>query len=90
MATIVYSNGTLKEIQPQNGVKFSSKELHNLVGGYIEIIRLSSQYFMVINEEGKLQNLPYNEKATQLYMGYVSPFDYIVGNAVVLSTQEID
>ena len=90
MAKIIDINGQQQEVKPQNGVKFRGKELNQLVGGYIEIIRLNSRYFMVINEEGKLQNLPYNAYATILYQTYVSPYDYIVGNAVLVSVDEID
>lgn len=67
----------------------SLKDLQTLVGGYIETIPLVRDYrlvvpgaTMIVNEEGKLQNLHYNPVATRI----VSLFDgdHIVGTAVVV------
>ena len=89
MATLITPNGKSTNVTPANN-KFNYKELNKLVGGYIEIIRLNEDLVMVINEEGKLQNLPYNATATMYYQNYVSPYDCIVGNAVIMSNTEID
>lgn len=89
MAMIIKPNGETKNVTP-NQDQFTHQELNKLVGGYIEVIRLNDEWFMVINEEGKLQNLPYNTMATMLYQSYVSPYDCIVGNAVLVSSNEID
>lgn len=56
------------------------------VGGYIEVVHpryLPSGFCMVVNEEGLLQNLPFNYIASVLYgtQEYGQP---IVGNAVIL------
>lgn len=66
MATILYTDGTSKEISPANGTDFSLKELQAIVEGYIESIPLKDSKLMVINEEGKLEGLPRNEQATKL------------------------
>ena len=53
-----------------------------LVGGYIERVVCNykgKRCEMLINEEGKLHQLPFNAKASE----YASPHD-IVGDAVVL------
>jgi len=44
----------------------SLKEAQEIVGGYVERINLQSGDAMLINEEGLLQSLPYNDKASFL------------------------
>lgn len=41
-------------------VKNDLKPLQDLVGGYIECVRISSNVSLVCNEEGKLKDLSYN------------------------------
>ena len=56
------------------------------VGGYIEVVHpryLPSGFCMVVNEEGLLQNLPFNYIASVLY-GTQEHGQPIVGNAVIL------
>lgn len=52
---------------------------------------MSNGKSMYVNEEGKLNGLPYNEKATQILrqQGRI-PNDYIVGDVVILSNEEED
>ena len=46
---------------------------------------------MYVNEGGKLKDLPYNIKATTiLKMCGLIPYDYIVGDVVILSNEEED
>lgn len=42
--------------------------LRNAVSGYIEVVRLFDRH-LIINEEGKLFNLPYNPFSKQLTKG---------------------
>lgn len=53
MATLLKSDGTRKEIQPQNGTDFKLEELQAYVDGYIEIVNLQNGEILVINEDGK-------------------------------------
>ena len=68
---------------------WSLEKLQEFVGGYIsQPIHLSDGRVMIVNEEGLLMGLPYNQTATDLAQGSIggasiSPDDYIVGNAVV-------
>lgn len=50
-----------------------------LVEGYIEVIRFNGRIYIVLNEEGKLQQLPLN-----------MPFynDILVGNLVFVATND--
>lgn len=80
-AKIIFFNGTEKSVEPRNGTDFGLQELQEIVGGYIECLSLGDK-LMVINEEGKLKDLPMNFVATNIIrnMGYN---DYIVGNALL-------
>ena len=70
-------------LQPED---FSLEELQEIVGGYIQVVRIpidaeGTEWIMVLNEEGKLKGLPFNEEATKLYQhGEVDP---IVGTVLV-------
>lgn len=66
--------------------------LQEQVGGYIETVRTGTPgVIMVVNDEGLLYGLPYNELATRVYReGFgASP---IVGNAVLVKDagEELD
>jgi len=65
------------------------KHLQAAVGGYIEVVPVPeplNDVYMVCNEEGKLNDLPYNVVATLVYnygrdAEYIDP---IVGDAVIV------
>lgn len=68
--------------------------LQKQVAGYIEAIDfmlggpedddpLPSEVSMYLNEEGKLQGLPYNARATFLASEVIMAFDYIAGDVVL-------
>lgn len=88
MDMLFNSDGVTKLVSPSNGTDYSLEELQGFVGGYIEIVRLGANKVMVINEEGKLHNLPLNIKATGIIQQY-GRNDVIVGNALVCSTDKI-
>jgi len=66
MATILYPDGRHSEVKPANGTDFKLDELSKIVGGHIEIIPTRDGRIMVLNEEGKLLDLPRNEQAELL------------------------
>ena len=86
---ILYTDGSRKEIEPKNKKDFSLEELSKIVNGYIEIIYLNNNQLMVLNEEGKLNNLPYNSEATKLASTELAPDDFIVGNVLVCNGKYI-
>lgn len=90
MAKLYKTNGEIVEVEPKNGSDFSLEELQSFVGGYIEVIPLIDNEFMVVNEEGKLRNLPYNSTATEVY-NYALDWntDFIVGDALVCKKTQI-
>ena len=88
MAKIYKTNGSVVSVKPENGKDFTLEELKSIVSGYIEVICLGDEY-MVINEEGKNLRLAYNERATSIFRSYMRGSDYIVGDALVCSIDEI-
>jgi len=59
------------------------KEAQEFVGGFVEVVNIRRGDILLINEEGKLNNLPINFKATDL----IDFPDYIVGNAMLISSE---
>ncbi len=87
MAKLIKTDGTETIVYPAHGKSFTLQELQKLVGGYIEMVRTVDGKQMIINEEGKLNDLPVNDKATVLYVHCLA--DVIVGDAVILEKGEI-
>ena len=49
------------------------------VGGYVEGITFPNGDYLIINEEGKLKNLPLNPEATALWRATFDNDNYITG-----------
>ena len=77
------------DVSPKNGTDFTLEELQSFVGGYIEVLPLGETHLMVINEEGKLNGLPINVRATHLFRLAYETNDCIVGNALICKASEI-
>jgi hypothetical protein len=90
---ILYHNGTVQEVQPKNGKKFTYEELTTIVGGYIEIIepRGKTESLLVLNEDGKLRGLPLNPLATRILVeaGGI-PGDVVVGDCLLCLKHQIE
>ena len=84
MAQIIRADGSVEEVEmpKKDGLSF----MQQVVGGYIEIVRIPDGRLMVLNEEGKLLRLPLNTKATALYNNLN---DVIVGDVLVGTRKEI-
>ena len=85
MAQIIKTTGEIKYTTPKNGTDFSAEELHEIVGGFFEIFRLSGApgKILVVDEEGRLKNKPINELASIFY-GRV-----IVGDVLMCDRNEV-
>lgn len=90
MSTWIRADGTVTVVEPENGSTYNLKELNAFVGGFIEIVYLSDGRLMVLNEEGKLNDLPFNALATKLYNPHAALPDYIVGDVLVCQADEIE
>lgn len=95
MAKIIKTTGEEITVVPQNSKDFKLEELSTIVGGYIEIVFLGPDLvtkipmIMVVNEEGKLNNLPFNEKATKIYQEAKGPHDVIVGDVLYCEFKQV-
>lgn len=92
MQTIqIKADGTVVDVKPSKNKQFKLLELQGMVNGMIELINLSKhKVYMVINEEGKLLDLPINARATVLFdEEFGKNADYIVGDVVLIQYNEI-
>jgi hypothetical protein len=93
MAKWIKADGSVKDVTPKKkGECFTLEELKSFVGGWIETIFVSPTQVMVINEEGKLKNLPFNLAATEIFrLAFQPTDDFIVGDALLCElNKEID
>jgi hypothetical protein len=88
-AKIYKADGSIIDVKPNNGTDFSLEELQEIVGGFIEIVSLMDNEIMVINEEGKLIDLPFNETATQMYQEVDGFYDCIAGDVLVCDSSMV-
>lgn len=89
MALIYKANGEREVVSPDNGKDFKLEQLQKIVGGYIEVLEISDDEIMVVNEEGKLLDLAYNQDATYLYRKHRQSNEYIVGDVLVCKKNEV-
>ncbi len=89
-------------IRPNNNGQFGDANLieypiglekkQELVGGYIEYIRLDDGSILIMNEEGQLRGMHYNQRATKLLWDYhrasVNICRDISGPVILLDPQE--
>lgn len=79
MATLLKADGSQLTITE----RLTLATMQKLVGGYIEMVRLGGNEYLVVNEEGLLDGLPLNVVATALYQGIPRRHDgVIVGDAI--------
>ena len=55
------------------------KSAQDFVGGYVQGITFPNGDYLIINEEGKLRNLPLNPEATALWRATFDNDNYITG-----------
>jgi len=92
MARLIFTDGSIKHVEPKNGTDFQLEELKDFVGGYIEILHLrESNQLMVVNEEGKLLGLDFNLIASTVAQccNACGQDDYIVGNVLICRKEEV-
>jgi hypothetical protein len=78
---------TVEEIKPANRRYFKLEEMQAYVGGLIQIIPLDGEgleeQLLVLNEEGKNINLPFNLFATIEWIKYYGETDFVSGDAII-------
>ncbi len=55
------------------------KAAQDFVGGYVEGITFPNGDYLIVNEEGKLKNLPLNVEATNLWRSTFTKDKYMIG-----------
>ena len=72
------------------------KAAQEFVGGYVEGVEFPNGDYLIINEEGKLKNLPFNPEASALWRAtfdndnYVTGRkDFVVGPAILIKKQAL-
>ena len=88
MATLIKSNGETLEVTPKDKKSFQLEELQKYEGGLIEIVKTKLGKPMIINEEGKIEGLPLNQIASEIYQ--YSEYDFIVGDVLICEPNEIE
>lgn len=89
-AKIIYTDKESEDYTPKNGKTFALTEMQEIVGGYIEIIRLNDGRIMIADEEGKLKNKEVNIPATNILRRDHYTTDYIVGTAIVCDADMVE
>jgi hypothetical protein len=87
MATLLRADGTSEEVEPANGKYWTLAEMQKLVGGYVEPASAIDGRVLLLNEHGKIHDLPPNEAATRLFR--YGAYDRIVGDVLVVTHQEL-
>lgn len=92
-ANLVKADGTSTFVVPKNGTDFSLEELKEFVGGWIEIVWLNkTDEIMIINEEGKLMDLPLNHYGSFRLWNekpHTKESDYIVGDVLICHRSQV-
>ena len=65
----------------------SLEEAQKFVGGYVEGVELNNGDYMIINEEGKIHQLPVNTEATKVCEQSYGATDVIMGPAIVIKAK---
>ena len=85
MARLYKVSGEIKEVSPKDGKEFSLEELKAFVHGHIEAVRVYSDVYMFVNEEGILLDLPLNKNASLYLLRHKTGFTgFIVGDALLV------
>ena len=88
MGKLLKADGTTVDVSPANGTDYKLDELQKFVGGYIEVVNCKEEgMILVINEEGKFLDLPWNSLASRL--ADIHFCDYIVGDALLCRDEEV-
>ena len=73
----------------RNSEPMTLKEMQDAVGGTIQLVYDDGDMQIICNEEGKLIDLPENEKATDIWLDKLDAqgngtIDYLAGDVLIL------
>ena len=90
MASLISVDGTMREVTPHDLRRgFTLPELYEMLGcSLIEVVKVSPNFLLVIDEEAKCWDHTMNGEATRIATGSIFPGDYIAGPALLCSRKE--
>lgn len=89
-AKIIYTDKEAEDYTPKNGKTFALTEMQEIIGGYIEPIRLNDGRMIIVDEEGKSKDKAVNIPATNILRRDHFTTDYIVGTAIVCDADMVE
>lgn len=89
-ARIIYTDKEAEEYTPKNGKTFALTEMQEIIGGYVEPIRLNDGRMIIVDEDGKSKDKAVNIPATNILRRDHYTTDYIVGTAIVCDADMIE
>ena len=89
-AKIIYTDKEAEDYTPKNGKTFALTEMQEIIGGYVEPIRLNDGRVIIVDSQGKALNKAVNIPATNILRRDHFTTDYIVGTAIVCDADMID
>lgn len=89
-AKIIYTDKEDEDYTPKNGKTFGLTEMQEIIGGYVEPIRLNDGRMIIVDEEGKSKNKAVNIPATNILRRDHYTTDYIVGTAIVCDADMLE
>lgn len=92
MATFIRHSALGSETVKPKGETFTLAEMQGYVEGYLEALQLSDGRVMWLNEEGKLDGLPFNPEANVIAheLTGIADWDMIVGNVLIATLEETE
>ena len=89
-AKIIYTDKEAEDYTPKNGKTFALTEMQEIIGGYVEPIRLNDGRIIIVDEDGKSKDKAVNIPATNILRRDHFTIDYIVGTAIVCDADMIE
>ena len=89
-AKIIYTDKEAEDYTPKNGKTFALTEMQEIIGGYVEPIRLNDGRIIIVDEEGKSKDKAVNIPATNILRRDHFTTDYIVGTAIVCDADMVE
>lgn len=89
-AKVIYTDKEAEDYTPKNGKTFGLTEMQEIIGGYVEPIRLNDGRMIIVDEDGKSKDKAVNIPATNILRRDHYTTDYIVGTAIVCDADMID
>ncbi len=89
-AKIIYTDKEAEDYTPKNGKTFALTEMQEIIGGYVEPIRLNDGRMIIVDEDGKSKDKAVNIPATNILRRDHFTTDYIVGTAIVCDADMVE